>query len=269
MSDLAAERPRVVELDRNIKELIDEYPDIGNVLEEYDIVCTNCNVGSCLLRDIIEIHNMSLDQEDEVLSRIGEIIYPGQNVTIPRTEREVSKSRVSYSPPIKKLVDEHDNIKKLIAHIPFLISEITKDIDNGIILLGRSIEFIRTYADRFHHAKEEEILFSYCEDGAEIIEVMYQDHKTAREHVAAIVEAIEIRDTDVIATRLTMYAELLAEHIRKEDEVLYPWIDRNLTVTQVGELYSDFATADKDFTGDPDLQVEFVEELDTLTSVAS
>ena len=121
MSDLRSENLRSVELDRNIKELIDEYPEISNVLEEYDIVCTNCNVGTCLLRDIIEIHNMSLDQEDTVLSRIAAIIYPGQNVTIPRTERKVSKSRVSYSPPIKKLVDEHDNIKRLIAHIPFLI----------------------------------------------------------------------------------------------------------------------------------------------------
>jgi len=30
-------------------------------------------------------------------------------------------------------------------------------------------------------------------------------------------------------------------HIRKEDEILYPWMDRNLSTAQVGALFSKFA----------------------------
>jgi hemerythrin-like domain-containing protein len=40
------------------------------------------------------------------------------------------------------------------------------------------------------------------------------------------------------------YRELLTEHIRKEDEILYPWMDRELSVKQVGELFSKFNEAD-------------------------
>ena len=37
----------------------------------------------------------------------------------------------------------------------------------------------------------------------------------------------------------------MSEHIKKEDEILYPWIDRNLSLTQVGELFGKFTIAEK------------------------
>ncbi|MEE8440374.1 MAG: hypothetical protein V3S41_01540, partial [Spirochaetia bacterium] len=56
------------------------------------------------------------------------------------------------------------------------------------------------------------------------------------------------------------------EHITKEDEVLYPWIDRNLTVTQVGELFGKFASVDEEFGDVPTAQRDFVEELEARFS---
>lgn len=53
----------------NIKDIIEQYPKTGEILQEHNIACVSCNVGTCLLRDILEIHNLSQDEEREVLTR--------------------------------------------------------------------------------------------------------------------------------------------------------------------------------------------------------
>ncbi len=46
------------------------------------------------------------------------------------------------------------------------------------------------------------------------------------------------------------YKELLEEHIKKEDEILYPWIDRNLTISQIGIIFSKFEDIENNFGKD-------------------
>ncbi|MEI6807958.1 MAG: hypothetical protein WCN95_04490, partial [bacterium] len=46
---------------------------------------------------------------------------------------------------------------------------------------------------------------------------------------------------------LSAYRELLTEHIKKEDEILYPWLDRQLSDSQIGRLYSAFSEVDVKF----------------------
>ena len=111
-------------------------------------------------------------------------------------------------------------------------------------MIREGIDFIRSYADRFHHAKEEEILFKYFDENAPILKKMLDDHTTGRSHVRALIEAVEKRDKREVAEHLLAYGELLKEHIREEDEILYPWMDRNLSTKQVGELHSKFNEAD-------------------------
>lgn len=123
-------------------------------------------------------------------------------------------------------------------------------------------EFSRYYADCYYHAKEEDILFKYSDEGLEIILVMYDEHVTGRNHIVAILEAVETRDKEN-AKHLLAYRDLLEEHIKKEDEILYPWIDRNLTTSQVGELFSKFADANqKAPAGTPEKYEAFVDEVE-------
>lgn len=248
------------QLQRNIKEIIEEHPAVGNILEEHGIACVTCNVGTCVLADIIEIHNLPTEDERTVLTKIAEVIFPGKHMEIPVSNRTVPE-KTSYSPPVKQLVKEHTHIKKVIAKVPSIISELQATPQTGRSLVRNAIEFIRFYADKYHHAKEEDILFSYCDDSAEIFQVMYRDHETARAHVAAITTALDGDDDAAIISHLESYAALLTEHIRKEDEVLYPWIDRSLSITQVGELFTRFGEVEVEF-GDQPRQLEaFAAEL--------
>jgi hemerythrin-like domain-containing protein len=234
-------------LNTPVKEVIARFPEVGRILEAYQIGCVSCSAGSCLLKEIIGVHNLSGEDEQVIMARIAGVIYPDRDVPIPETAATAAKKTKAfkYSPPVKQLVDEHVLIKKWIALIPEVLESLDIDSSDGRQLLLDGVDFIRSYADRFHHAKEEDILFGYFGETREILKAMLDDHEKGRAHARAVAEGVERRDKDQIAEHLQAYGELLSEHIRKEDEILYPWMDRELTVKQVGELFSKFAEVDR------------------------
>lgn len=61
-------------MEKQMKDLIEEYPALNDVLAEYDIGCGPCSIGICLLKDIVEIHKMEKKKEEELMARITEVI---------------------------------------------------------------------------------------------------------------------------------------------------------------------------------------------------
>ncbi|MEK7309982.1 MAG: hemerythrin domain-containing protein [Planctomycetota bacterium] len=262
-------------LNKGIKDVIKQFPPVADILNEYKIGCTTCGVGTCLLKDIVQIHNLPAEDEEILMARITKIIYPDQEVKIPtvkkkkeqvRPEDSLSEgkkpSEIKYSPPMKRLVDEHTLIKRWLAFIPAMVNnlDIKSEKDRRLILAG--VDFIRSYADKYHHAKEEEILFKYFDPNLDILKVIHQDHETGRGYVRLIVDALDKQDSKTIAENLNAYKELLTEHIKKEDEILYPWMDRNLSTTQTGELFSKFNNSDKQFGDAPKNYEAFIARLE-------
>jgi hypothetical protein len=107
---------------RDIKGLIDEFPDVGSILEAFQVGCTTCQVGTCLLKDIVDIHPLSPEDELDLMTQIAGAVYPGQNIEIKIPDRKsvASEGAYQYSPPIKNLVDEHPWILRLLSLIPDL-----------------------------------------------------------------------------------------------------------------------------------------------------
>lgn len=234
-------------LNRPIKEVISKFPKIGEILEEYEIGCVPCSVGTCLLKDVIEIHNLSEEDEQEVMARVANVIYPGREIRIPKVKRKTQArtKKIEYSPPMRKLVDEHVLIKRWIALIPHVLEHLDVESPEDLKIISEGADFIRSYADKFHHAKEEDILFKYFDENLDVLQTMVEDHTKARGHVKALIEAVEKKDKRGIVEHLNAYRELLTEHIKKEDEILYPWMDRSLSVKEVGELFSKFNEVDE------------------------
>ena len=81
----------------------------------------------------------------------------------------------------------------------------------------------------------------------DIVAVMLEEHKQGRAHVKGISEAVAEKNIKKAKQHLLGYRELLTEHIKKEDEILYPWMERSLTMTKVGELYAQFQQVDKKY----------------------
>ncbi|MDO8803025.1 MAG: hemerythrin domain-containing protein [Elusimicrobiota bacterium] len=236
-------------LEQNIKDIIAKYPGVGDILNEYKIGCTACAAGTCRLKDIVEIHNLPGEEEEKLMGRIALAISPKGGLKVPRSSRKAAapSGGLKYSPPLKRLVDEHVLIKRLLALIPRFVASVDLRSEEGAELARGGLKFIRTYADKYHHAKEEDILFKYFDGELDVIKTMLQDHVTGRNHVKAADEALAAKDGAAAAEHFLAYRELLSEHIKKEDEILYPWMDRNLSLKQVGELSNKFNEADEKF----------------------
>jgi hemerythrin-like domain-containing protein len=99
------------------------------------------------------------------------------------------------------------------------------------------LEFIRAYADAWHHAKEEDQLFPAMEaagmprEGGPI-GVMLQEHVLGRSYVSRISEYLDAaakgdEDARIMVTRYALaYAQLLTQHIQKENNILFNIADQ-------------------------------------------
>ncbi len=163
---------------------------------------------------------------------------------------------------MQKLVDEHKLIKRLVALIPKQVEQLDLELSECREQVLAMVDFIRSFADKYHHAKEEDILFKYFDENLDIIQIMYEDHTSARNHVKAIVEGVEKKDNASVKEHLAAYHELLPEHIKREDEILYTWMDRNLSTTQVGELFSKFMQVDNAGPGVQEKYETYVEQVE-------
>lgn len=125
----------------------------------------------------------------------------------------------------------------------------------------RALEILRVFADRCHHGKEERVLFRRLEERGMPREggplgVMLHEHNQGREHIAAMVQVLpKASEGDRDATRTfaehaRAYAELLRQHIRKEDGVLYPMAERMLSAEDDAQLIEGFEIIERDEIGE-------------------
>lgn len=136
---------------------------------------------------------------------------------------------------LQMLSDEHQNILKVIDSLLNECDALESDkpINNDFFL--KSIDFIKNYADKFHHVKEEDILFrefNKCvEEGrthCNPIEQMLLEHDEGREYVKGMSAGVQENNKKKIIENACGYARLLQDHIYKEDNILYPMADEVL-----------------------------------------
>ncbi len=254
-------------LSKGIKDIIAEFPGVGHILQEYGIGCGPCTVGICQLKDILEIHQISKNAEKELMLRIEAEIYPERNISLqshPPALDEQASQDIPLSQALQTLVDEHKLIKRWVALMPVLAENLDLDSEIGRQVITTGIDFISAYADRQHHGKEEDILFTYFDDTADIFHVLYEDHQRARKLAGRMRHALEKRDGQELASSMLEYASLLEEHIHKEDTVLFPWLNTRLTEKQKDELVFRFKQADENLAVDSRNYLRFIEGLEQL-----
>ena len=169
------------------------------------------------------------------------------------------------------MVDEHKLILRMIA----LVEHNTALLEEGKFRNWQfyldAVDFIRNYADRFHHAKEEDVLFSALvkngmPEKQSPIEAMHMEHDQGRSHVRAMEEAAqkaldgETGQATVIAEHAKSYAALLRGHIEKEDDILYPLAERILPEGVRSSMLRAYAAAETRTPGLEEKYIKLVEE---------
>lgn len=136
----------------------------------------------------------------------------------------------------RNLENDHVHILQLIA----VMEEMVRLPEANTEHLEEIVNLIRNFADGLHHAKEENLLFPLmAEKGFSMqqgpIGVMMMEHEEGRKFVRGMAENIDrLKNGDHSAlshvyTNMTGYAILLANHIGKEDNILFRMADNVLT----------------------------------------
>lgn len=162
--------------------------------------------------------------------------------------------------PTERLSAEHRNILDML-HI---LEKVSKKLEAAERVeadhMEQIVEYIQMFADRFHHAKEEDLLFPAMEragiprDGGPI-GVMLQEHEIGRGYVRAMKTAVEeYRGGDnaqgtTYARNARQFTGLLRPHIDKEDSILYRIADMHLTEQDQEELLREFDRVEKERFG--------------------
>ncbi|HEY3307595.1 MAG TPA: hemerythrin domain-containing protein [Desulfuromonadaceae bacterium] len=135
------------------------------------------------------------------------------------------------------LVEEHRLILRMIALLEKNAHRTAQGAYENWQFYLDGVDFIRNYADRFHHAKEEDVLFeALVKNGMprenSPVAAMLMEHDLGRNYVKAMesaaLEALAgtLGQEGEIAENALAYAALLRDHISKEDEILYPLAER-------------------------------------------
>jgi hemerythrin-like domain-containing protein len=158
------------------------------------------------------------------------------------------------------LINEH----KLILRAVEIIKKETQRIESNNNIdpnfITTAVDFFRTYADRFHHGKEEGILFSQLSQkkmrktDKKIMTELMAEHAIARRTVNALenakIQYIFSKKDNLakILDSLDALIELYPMHIEKEDKhFFYPSMDYFTEIEQ-DQMMANFVTFNQEFT---------------------
>lgn len=152
---------------------------------------------------------------------------------------------------ITLMIEEHKNIKRMLA----VVRQVSLNIMNGSEIdyndFENIIDFIRNYADKTHHGKEEKILFNRMVDeigdtAAKVVNFgMLIEHDLGRLYIGDLVEAlakVKAGDNEAkidVITNAVAYTHLLHRHIHKEDNVVFTFAQRELSENTIKEINED------------------------------
>jgi hemerythrin-like domain-containing protein len=131
--------------------------------------------------------------------------------------------------PAGPLMIEHRLIEKVIRLMHEELERIDREKKADVLFIDNAVDFIRTYADRCHHGKEEDILFRelgkkpLSHEHRTILDELIEEHIHARKTVKSLITAKEeyasgSQDAlDNITGSIRELVEFYPKHIEKED----------------------------------------------------
>jgi hemerythrin-like domain-containing protein len=149
------------------------------------------------------------------------------------------------------LSNEHGLIRQFLDNIAMA----SEKIENGQRPPGeffvKAVEFARSFADKYHHFKEEHVMFvrlAQKKSGAidAQLETLRFQHERGRSMVSEIEKAVDgyTRDDSQATTKMlenmASYTSLLRHHIHTEDHIFYPMVQQELSGEEMDLLLQEF-----------------------------
>ena len=157
--------------------------------------------------------------------------------------------------PTDILEAEHHVIQKIVGAMAVLAEGLGAGQEPPVETLRTIVEFMRTFADKCHHGKEEAHLFPClekrgvpargCPMGA-----LIPEHERGRTLVAQLAQATEAYASgdasarDAVTEALRGLMELYPNHIWKEEYLLFPMSNKVLGAADQQQLLEQFEAVD-------------------------
>ncbi len=177
---------------------------------------------------------------------------------------------------IELMIKEHDNILKLNKVIRYACLEILNGLEPCVEDFRSFIDFVRNYADKHHHGKEEKILFKEMQQhlgkvGVNLItHGMLVEHDFGRLFISDLEEALNKCSNDKnsehkldIISNAISYTKLLERHIDKENSLVYNYGEKNLSENILKSVDERTEIFEKD-AEDEGVQEKYLKVLNTL-----
>ena len=159
--------------------------------------------------------------------------------------------------PIGPLMWEHRLIEQMVGLLRGEIDRITGRNTVNVILVEQAVDFFKTYADRTHHGKEEEILFrdlaqkKMSSEHRNIMDELVREHIHGRELVRKLIEAKDLYVNGYaealphIARELKALVDFYPGHIEKEDKrFFFPCLEY-FTQAEQARMLEEFRAFDR------------------------
>ena len=155
------------------------------------------------------------------------------------------------------LMIEHRLIERMILIIKRTLSQIEKKEKVDPVFVDTTVDFIRTYADRTHHGKEEDILFRDLKkrglsgEDERLMNDLIEEHVLGRKTTKKLIDANDrYRNGDKsalaeIAAHLSSLADFYPKHIEKEDKVFFPAARRYFSEQEDQAMLDEFWEFDR------------------------
>jgi len=129
---------------------------------------------------------------------------------------------------------EHRLIEQMLNVIQHTLERVEQTQSIDPFFVDTAVDFMRVYADRTHHGKEENILFKdllkkhLSREDRQVMDELIEDHVFGRKVTGDLVEAnMRYRKGNPAAfgevtTHLKTLVDFYPKHIKKEDEIFFP-----------------------------------------------
>lgn len=147
---------------------------------------------------------------------------------------------------IELMMEEHKNIKRMLKVVRAYSYKVLKGEEVDYNDFYKIIDFIKNYADKHHHCKEEDVLFQIIDRQFNMkngpLMGMLIEHDQGRLFIRNLENGLkefekgnEESKLDIIANAVS-YADLLNRHIDKENSTIYMFANRSLSKENKEEL---------------------------------
>ncbi|OFY63722.1 MAG: hypothetical protein A3H98_06505 [Bacteroidetes bacterium RIFCSPLOWO2_02_FULL_36_8] len=154
--------------------------------------------------------------------------------------------------PIQLLISEHDVIVSVKHKINESENTWQNSPDDYKKFVTRLIRFFRDYADKFHHFKEEDVLFPEMNKHPEflhqdLINEIEEQHETFRTYLKEIEEYLANEKWESAHKKLLHYFDELQDHIAAENDEIFMMAKTLFTENELERMYFRFIDFDTEY----------------------